>query len=173
MSTTNGGHNPSNPALSPDEIRGAVEEYRAGRPAASIAADLNVTPAAILYHVRKAEVPLQQPHRTPCEVRATSARMLRSVRALGSEAPPAEAVLAVAVLGDRPDWQAEGLCAETDPEQFFPEKGGSPRQAKAVCGRCPVRDQCLEYALANNERFGIWGGLSERERHSLRRRLTA
>jgi hypothetical protein len=170
MSGTNGGHNPGNPALTPEEVRGAVEEFRAGRPAASIAADLNVTPAAIYHHVRKAGVPMQQPHRSPSEVRASSTRMLRSVRALGSEAPPAEAVLAVAVLGARPDWQVEGLCAETDPEQFFPEKGGSNRQVKAVCGRCPVRDACLEYALANGERFGIWGGLSERERRDLLRR---
>jgi WhiB family redox-sensing transcriptional regulator len=67
-------------------------------------------------------------------------------------------------------WQAEALCAQTDPEAFFPEKGGSTRDAKKVCGSCTVRAQCLEYALANDERFGIWGGLSERERRRLRKR---
>jgi len=67
-------------------------------------------------------------------------------------------------------WQTDALCAQTDPEAFFPEKGGSTRDAKKVCGACNVRSQCLEYALANDERFGIWGGLSERERRRLRKR---
>lgn len=66
-------------------------------------------------------------------------------------------------------WQQRALCAQTDPEAFFPEKGGSTREAKAVCQACEVREECLEYALANDERFGIWGGLSERERRRLRR----
>jgi WhiB family redox-sensing transcriptional regulator len=62
------------------------------------------------------------------------------------------------------------LCAQTDPEAFFPEKGGSTREAKRVCLSCDVRSECLEYALAHDERFGIWGGLSERERRRLKRR---
>lgn len=61
-------------------------------------------------------------------------------------------------------WQESALCAQTDPEAFFPEKGGSTREAKVVCFRCPVRQECLDYALENDERYGIWGGLSERER---------
>lgn len=65
------------------------------------------------------------------------------------------------------DWQDEAVCAQTDPEAFFPEKGGSTRDAKTVCSTCPVREQCLEYALENEERFGIWGGLSERERRKI------
>jgi WhiB family redox-sensing transcriptional regulator len=65
-------------------------------------------------------------------------------------------------------WRQNALCAETDPEAFYPEKGGSTREAKRVCVGCPVRLQCLEYALGNDERFGIWGGLSERERRRLR-----
>ena len=56
-------------------------------------------------------------------------------------------------------WQERALCAQTDPEAFFPEKGGSTREAKKVCLSCEVRGECLEYALANDERFGIWGGL--------------
>jgi len=62
-------------------------------------------------------------------------------------------------------------CArKTDPEAFFPEKGGSTREAKKVCLSCSVRDDCLEYALGHDERFGIWGGLSERERRRLKKR---
>ena len=70
---------------------------------------------------------------------------------------------------DAQSWQERALCAETDPEAFFPEKGGSTRGAKRICSGCDVRAECLEYALANDERFGIWGGLSERERRRLRR----
>ena len=67
-------------------------------------------------------------------------------------------------------WQDRALCAQTDPEAFFPEKGGSTREAKKICVGCEVRGECLEYALENDERFGIWGGLSERERRKLRKR---
>ena len=67
-------------------------------------------------------------------------------------------------------WQERALCAQTDPEAFFPEKGGSTREAKKVCIGCDVRGECLEYALANDERFGIWGGLSEDERRKLKKR---
>ena len=66
-------------------------------------------------------------------------------------------------------WQERALCAQTDPEAFFPEKGGSTREAKRICQGCEVRDACLDYALANDERFGIWGGLSERERRRIKR----
>jgi WhiB family redox-sensing transcriptional regulator len=70
---------------------------------------------------------------------------------------------------DAQSWQERALCAETDPEAFFPEKGGSTREAKKICTDCEVKAECLEYALANDERFGIWGGLSERERRRLKR----
>jgi WhiB family redox-sensing transcriptional regulator len=66
-------------------------------------------------------------------------------------------------------WQEKALCAQTDPEAFFPEKGGSTREAKRICLGCEVKDECLDYALAHDERFGIWGGLSERERRRLKR----
>ncbi|GAB2444686.1 hypothetical protein GCM10027062_26020 [Nocardioides hungaricus] len=74
--------------------------------------------------------------------------------------------------GDAEDagWQDRALCAQTDPEAFFPEKGGSTREAKKVCLTCEVREECLESALMNDERFGIWGGLSERERRKLKKR---
>src|ERR1700760_655184 len=66
--------------------------------------------------------------------------------------------------------QERALCGQTDPEAFFPEKGGSTREAKRICQGCDVRSECLEYALAHDERFGIWGGLSERERRKLKKR---
>ena len=66
-------------------------------------------------------------------------------------------------------WRDDALCAETDPEAFFPEKGGSTRAAKRVCSACTVSAECLEYALTHDERFGIWGGTSEHERRQLRR----
>lgn len=73
---------------------------------------------------------------------------------------------------DEQDWQERALCAQTDPEAFFPEKGGSTREAKRICSGCEVRAECLEFALAHDERFGIWGGLSERERRRLKRRAS-
>jgi WhiB family redox-sensing transcriptional regulator len=71
---------------------------------------------------------------------------------------------------EEPNWQERALCAQTDPEAFFPEKGGSTREAKKVCLSCDVRDECLQYALDNDERFGIWGGLSDRERRKLKKK---
>ena len=70
-----------------------------------------------------------------------------------------------------PLWMAEATCAQTDPESFFPEPGGSTsgREAKLICSRCPVRIECLDHALTHDERFGIFGGLSEMERRPLRR----
>ncbi|WP_433363893.1 WhiB family transcriptional regulator [Streptosporangium sp. CA-115845] len=67
------------------------------------------------------------------------------------------------------DWQDLALCAETDPEAFFPEEGG-PSPAKKICRSCEVRAECLEYALDNEIMFGIWGGISERSRRTLQRR---
>jgi WhiB family redox-sensing transcriptional regulator len=71
-------------------------------------------------------------------------------------------------LPEPEDWTERALCAQTDPEAFFPEKGGSTREAKRICQGCEVRDECLEYALENGIRFGVWGGLSELERRKLK-----
>jgi len=68
-----------------------------------------------------------------------------------------------------PVWMTSGLCAQVDPDLWFPEKGGSTREAKALCARCPVRPECLAYALEHDERFGIWGGASEGDRRRMRR----
>jgi WhiB family redox-sensing transcriptional regulator len=67
-----------------------------------------------------------------------------------------------------PPWRALAACRGCDPELFFTDRGESTNPAKAVCKDCDVRADCLEYALANKEKFGIWGGLSERERRKLR-----
>lgn len=66
-------------------------------------------------------------------------------------------------------WQALAECQYTDPEIFFPDKGGSVRAPKRICRDCIVRSECLEYALANGERWGIWGGTSEVERRRILR----
>lgn len=68
-------------------------------------------------------------------------------------------------------WPESALCAQTDPEAFFPEKGTSTRDAKKVCAGCVVRLECLDDALRSSDRFGVWGGLSERERRKLKRRI--
>ena len=74
-------------------------------------------------------------------------------------------------LPSPPQWTELAECQYTDPEIFYPEEGGSARiryaAAKKTCRDCGVRAECLEYALANDERYGVWGGLSERERRRL------
>jgi len=70
---------------------------------------------------------------------------------------------------EQPGWQDYANCLGVDPDLFFPERGASTREAKEVCRGCVVRADCLEYALDNGEKFGIWGGMSERERRRLRR----
>ena len=69
-------------------------------------------------------------------------------------------------------WASEALCAQTDPEIFFPPPGGSIQAPKNICARCPVRENCLVWALDTNEKFGVWGGRSERERRKLRTKHT-
>ena|SRR6266568_1676610 len=68
---------------------------------------------------------------------------------------------------EAPEWTLAAACQFTDPELFFPEKGGSTREAKQVRAGCPVTAECLAFALEHQERFGIYGGLSERERRRL------
>lgn len=75
------------------------------------------------------------------------------------------------LLIDRPAWMADALCAETDPDAFFPDAGGSVATAKAVCARCLVQRECLNFALANDERFGVWGGASVQDRQTMRRTM--
>lgn len=74
------------------------------------------------------------------------------------------------------DWRIFAACKGMDPELFFPSRGNAyPGEesdlelARAVCRSCPTRDACLDYALSNREEFGMWGGLSGRERLKIRR----
>ena len=78
-----------------------------------------------------------------------------------------------ALIGDQDAWHERALCIQTDPEAFYVEKGGSTREAKRICLGCEVRSACLEYALENDERFGVWGGMSPGERRRLKRRVVA
>ncbi|SKF33577.1 transcription factor WhiB [Mycobacteroides abscessus subsp. massiliense] len=66
-------------------------------------------------------------------------------------------------------WRQRGVCAQVGGDLFFPEKGGTTREVKRLCQGCDVQDECLEWALAHDERFGVWGGLSERERRALKK----
>jgi WhiB family transcriptional regulator, redox-sensing transcriptional regulator len=82
---------------------------------------------------------------------------------------PVGRFLRVVVPEREPHWRDLAACAQTDPDAFFPEKGGSVKAAKAVCAVCLVTAPCLEYALERDERFGIYGGKSERERRQIKR----
>lgn len=86
-------------------------------------------------------------------------------------------LIAPAGPDDIPDgeehWSLHAVCAETDPDVFYPDNGESATEAKRICARCPVNAPCLEWALANNERFGVWGGASERERRRMARTRNA
>jgi WhiB family transcriptional regulator, redox-sensing transcriptional regulator len=77
-----------------------------------------------------------------------------------------------AVTPVEPDtgWQAYANCRQADPEAFFPEKGEPGNYAKRVCARCMVKVECLQWALETDQRFGIWGGMSERSLRALKRR---
>lgn len=69
---------------------------------------------------------------------------------------------------EKPEWMALGSCRGCDPDLWYAERGESTAQAKEICAACPVRGECLDYALANRELYGVWGGCSERERRRLR-----
>jgi len=68
-----------------------------------------------------------------------------------------------------PAWTTDALCAQVDPDLFYPETGAPNRDAKQVCAGCNVRAECLAYAIAHRERCGVWGGTTERERRRMRR----
>lgn len=73
------------------------------------------------------------------------------------------------ILSDRAPWRAAAACRGMRPDIFYPAQGETAASARAVCAGCPVRQPCLDYAVAN-ERLGFWGGASERERAAMRRR---
>lgn len=74
-----------------------------------------------------------------------------------------------ALAVDELAWQDYANCRGGDADLFFPERGASTRRAKAICGACEVQSECLEFALEQSEKFGIWGGMSERERRRVRK----
>jgi WhiB family redox-sensing transcriptional regulator len=71
--------------------------------------------------------------------------------------------------GEELHWQEFALCAQTDPDIFFPEKGGSTAPATSVCSACAVQSECLEYAISHDIRHGIWGGMSDNDRRRISR----
>lgn len=97
------------------------------------------------------------------------------MRTTDTDRAPAEELLCVlaGVAGEAAGWRDRARCAEVDPELFFPEKGGSVAAPKRVCRTCEVREDCLQDALERGEQFGVWGGLSERERRVLARETAA
>lgn len=64
-------------------------------------------------------------------------------------------------------WRQRAACRGVDPDVFYPASDEEAEAAKAICAQCTVREACLEYALANRERDGVWGGATERERRRL------
>lgn len=70
-------------------------------------------------------------------------------------------------------WMEDALCAQTDPDVFYPEKGGSTAPATSICSSCQVRQECLEYAVTNDIRHGIWGGTSDNDRKRMSRERKA
>ncbi|HET9442453.1 MAG TPA: WhiB family transcriptional regulator, partial [Acidimicrobiales bacterium] len=69
------------------------------------------------------------------------------------------------------NWQAEAACRDIDTNLFFPESEAAVAPALAVCAGCPVRDECLDFALRTRQDDGIWGGMTEADRRRLRRRI--
>ncbi len=70
------------------------------------------------------------------------------------------------------DWMTAARCRDRDPEQFFVRGASQSRRAIRMCERCPVREECLDYAISNEIEFGIWGGTTERQRRRLVRTLS-
>ena len=79
-------------------------------------------------------------------------------------------MLAVPISDERP-WVVFGACRDADPDLFFPISRGDIAKALSICASCPVKPECLEYSLEAGERFGVWGGLGEKERRKLALRL--
>lgn len=101
------------------------------------------------------------------EVETKNGLIARPGEPAAEEAGPDDVAAFFGVDGQVVNWRDLALCAQVDPDIFFPEKGGSVRAAKKVCEACDVQDECLEYALEHKERFGIWGGVTERNRRQM------
>ena len=86
--------------------------------------------------------------------------------------PSMRGKLIEALAGGELAWQDYANCRGADADLFFPERGASTRKAKAICNACDVKHECLDFAISQGEKFGIWGGMSERERRRVRRQRT-
>jgi len=75
------------------------------------------------------------------------------------------------LIATREDWVGQAACRGIAASVFFTERGEMTAPAKAICAACPVTAECLDYALRTKQKFGIWGGKSERERRTMRRDL--
>jgi WhiB family transcriptional regulator, redox-sensing transcriptional regulator len=91
------------------------------------------------------------------------------VVSLADEVLAAAMVRLLHLLGELEPWQLDAACREHPGVDYFPERGASTKEARAVCAGCLVRAECLDYALRIGTKHGIWGGMSERERRRLRR----
>lgn len=121
--------------LAPDLVAQVVEAYRAGdRTVAQIAASAGCTSGTVIYQAHLHGVATRTAHHNGRELQQPVV------------------------------WMDAAVCAQVDTEVFFPEKGGSTKEAKSICRLCPVAAECLDFALVRRERFGVWGGLSERNR---------
>lgn len=140
------------PAGSSTEI---VAMIREGLPYSEIADAFGCTTGTVTYYAVRAGLARHRAAKPDSEGPAT--RLPHDMpRGIPFEAQP---------------WADRAVCTQTDPDSFFPDKGGSTREAKAVCATCTVAAECLDWALAHDEKFGIWGGLSERERRRLKKQL--
>ncbi len=119
---------------------------RSGLSARQVSARMGVSPRTVVRARRRAEQP------GDLSTVEAVARLLVGPAGNGREA-----------------WRDEALCREVDAELFFPERGGSVREAKRVCASCPVRAECLDWAITHDQRYGVWGGLTPNERMQLHR----
>lgn len=152
-------------SLTNAQVGQAIWDYKHGRSAAEIGADLGVSARMIHYHLKVRKVPLHRPRKKPRSA-TTKPRQPATRSRLGSE--PYEPPL-IAPLGPGVSWVESALCRQVDPEIFFPTQSGDAyaHTAKRVCRHCPVVAECLEYALTHEE-HGIWGGTTQRQRNKIR-----
>lgn len=124
-------------------------QLRAGRTLADIAAELQRVPATIATKLSRAGYTSHGEWADP--------------------APQMPVLTPVARAFDDQPWADDASCRTSDPEAFYPKYGESTADAKMVCAPCPVKNQCLEYAVIHDERFGVWGGVSAHQREKDRK----